>query len=117
MKLVWVRTKFCAGDQLSRNQSICVFLVILNGLDAEKRKSENQRQYKAQHLRTLFPYLREAGTLGMWIFLVTELMFFGGMFLAYTLYRTFFTAAGIMFLAFLIALYSIRLIGSKAVLN
>jgi cytochrome c oxidase subunit III len=31
---------------------------------------------------------REAGTLGMWIFLVTEIMFFGGMFLAYTLYRS-----------------------------
>ena len=36
---------------------------------------------------------REAGTLGMWVFLVTEIMFFGGMFLAYTLYRTFFPAA------------------------
>src|SRR4026208_1351962 len=31
---------------------------------------------------------REAGTIGMWVFLVTEIMFFGGMFLAYTLYRT-----------------------------
>jgi cytochrome c oxidase subunit 3 len=31
---------------------------------------------------------REAGTLGMWVFLVTEIMFFGGMFFAYTLYRT-----------------------------
>src|ERR1041385_3334913 len=30
---------------------------------------------------------REAGTLGMWVFLVTEVLFFGGMFLAYTLYR------------------------------
>src|SRR2546425_3139250 len=30
---------------------------------------------------------REAGALGMWVFLVTEIMFFGGMFLAYTLYR------------------------------
>ncbi len=30
---------------------------------------------------------REAGTLGMWLFLVTEIMFFGGMFLAYTIYR------------------------------
>src|SRR5215813_6637518 len=30
---------------------------------------------------------REAGTLGMWVFLVTEIMFFGGMFLAYTIYR------------------------------
>jgi cytochrome c oxidase subunit 3 len=36
---------------------------------------------------------REAGTLGMWIFLVTEIMFFGGMFLAYTLYRSFYPAA------------------------
>src|SRR4026209_234123 len=36
---------------------------------------------------------REAGTLGMWVFLVTEIMFFGGMFLAYTLYRTAFPAA------------------------
>lgn len=30
---------------------------------------------------------KEAGTLGMWAFLVTEVMFFGGLFGAYTLYR------------------------------
>jgi len=36
---------------------------------------------------------REAGTLGMWVFLVTEIMFFGGMFLAYTLYRTAYPAS------------------------
>jgi cytochrome c oxidase subunit 3 len=36
---------------------------------------------------------REAGTLGMWVFLVTEIMFFGGMFLAYTLYRSTYPAA------------------------
>jgi len=30
---------------------------------------------------------KEASTLGMWIFLITEVMFFGGMFLAYTVYR------------------------------
>jgi cytochrome c oxidase subunit 3 len=36
---------------------------------------------------------REAGTLGMWVFLVTEIMFFGGMFLAYTLYRNLFPPA------------------------
>src|SRR5919106_3203999 len=36
---------------------------------------------------------REAGTLGMWIFLVTEIMFFGGMFLAYILYRNSYPAA------------------------
>lgn len=31
---------------------------------------------------------REASTLGMWVFLVTEIMFFGGMFTGYTVYRT-----------------------------
>lgn len=36
---------------------------------------------------------REAGNLGMWVFLVTEIMFFGGMFLAYTLYRYKYPAA------------------------
>jgi cytochrome c oxidase subunit 3 len=30
---------------------------------------------------------KEAGTLGMWAFLITEIMFFGGMFLAYILFR------------------------------
>jgi cytochrome c oxidase subunit 3 len=30
---------------------------------------------------------REAATLGMWIFIVTEVMLFGGMFTAYTAYR------------------------------
>ena len=36
---------------------------------------------------------REAGTIGMWVFLVTEIMFFCGMFLAYTLYRSFYPAS------------------------
>jgi cytochrome c oxidase subunit 3 len=31
---------------------------------------------------------KDASTLGMWVFLITEIMFFGGMFLAYTVYRT-----------------------------
>lgn len=31
---------------------------------------------------------REASTLGMWTFLVTEIMFFGGLFVAYALYRS-----------------------------
>lgn len=30
---------------------------------------------------------REAGSLGMWIFLITEIMFFGGIFTAYIIYR------------------------------
>jgi cytochrome c oxidase subunit 3 len=32
---------------------------------------------------------REAGSLGMWTFLVTEIMFFGALFAAYTIYRTY----------------------------
>src|SRR5262245_11257398 len=31
---------------------------------------------------------KEAGMVGMWLFLLTEIMFFGGLFLAYTIYRT-----------------------------
>lgn len=30
----------------------------------------------------------ESATLGMWVFLATEIMFFGGLFAAYTIYRT-----------------------------
>src|SRR5579875_3294470 len=41
---------------------------------------------------------REAGSFGMWIFLLTEVMFFGGLFFSYLLYRNwyydaFFTAS------------------------
>ena len=36
---------------------------------------------------------REAATLGMWCFLVTEVLFFGGMFLTYALYRGWYPSA------------------------
>ena len=36
---------------------------------------------------------READTLGMWLFLATEIMFFGGLFLLYTAYRMQYGAA------------------------
>jgi len=36
---------------------------------------------------------REASTLGMWIFLVTEVMFFGGLFTAYVTYRALYADA------------------------
>ena len=35
----------------------------------------------------------EAATLGMWVFLATEVLFFGGMFLGYVVYRTAYPAA------------------------
>ena len=36
---------------------------------------------------------KEAATLGMWFFLVTEVLFFGGLFLAYSVYRSWYPAA------------------------
>jgi cytochrome c oxidase subunit 3 len=36
---------------------------------------------------------KESSTLGMWLFLVTEIMFFGGLFTTYVVYRTMYPAA------------------------
>jgi cytochrome c oxidase subunit 3 len=40
-----------------------------------------------QHHFDTMEQQQEAGTFGMWLFLVTEVLFFGGLFFAYTLYR------------------------------
>ena len=37
---------------------------------------------------TTWQQQKEASALGMWVFLVTEIMFFGGLFIAYLVYRT-----------------------------
>jgi cytochrome c oxidase subunit 3 len=42
---------------------------------------------KLQHHFDDMAQQSEASTLGMWVFLVTEIMFFGGLFLTYMLYR------------------------------
>jgi cytochrome c oxidase subunit 3 len=57
-----------------------------------------QSEVTAQHAIAHHPALahhfenmeqqREASTLGMWVFLITEIMFFGGLFLAYSIYRS-----------------------------
>jgi cytochrome c oxidase subunit 3 len=44
------------------------------------------------HFHTMAQQL-EASVLGMWVFLVTEVMFFGGLFMAYLLYRTLYPEA------------------------
>jgi cytochrome c oxidase subunit 3 len=44
------------------------------------------------HFETLSQQ-HEAATLGMWVFLVTEVMFFGGLFMAYSLYRMWYPEA------------------------
>ena len=43
---------------------------------------------KLQHHFYSMEQQLEASTLGMWVFLVTEVMFFGGLFMAYIVYRT-----------------------------
>ena len=40
-----------------------------------------------QHHFSTMAQQREAGVLGMWVFLLTEVLFFGGLFIVYTLYR------------------------------
>ena len=44
-------------------------------------------QTRLQHHFDTMGQQKEAATLGMWVFLVTEILFFGGMFAAYLIYR------------------------------
>ncbi len=44
-------------------------------------------QHSLQHHFANMEQQRESTTLGMWIFLVTEIMFFGGLFAAYLIFR------------------------------
>ena len=46
-----------------------------------------------QHQFDTMEQQQESATLGMWLFLVTEIMFFGGLFMAYLLYRIWYPAA------------------------
>jgi cytochrome c oxidase subunit III len=48
---------------------------------------------KLQHHFYSMEQQLEASILGMWVFLVTEVMFFGGLFMAYIVYRTMYPAA------------------------
>src|SRR5438067_9208118 len=48
--------------------------------------AETRRNSIAHRFETI-EQQREAATLGMWIFLATEVMFFGGLFAGYTVYR------------------------------
>jgi cytochrome c oxidase subunit 3 len=54
---------------------------------AEDLAHEGTHHRALQHHFENMEQQREAGTLGMWVFLVTEVMFFGALFLAYTIYR------------------------------
>ena len=48
--------------------------------------------YQRHHFETA-EQQREAAGFGMWLFLLTEIMFFGGLFMAYLLYRNWYYAA------------------------
>lgn len=50
-------------------------------------ESQYSRAWGLQHHFDSFEQQREASYLGVWIFLVTEVMFFGGVFTAYIVYR------------------------------
>jgi len=49
--------------------------------------AEHAHHPKLQHHFDDMEQQAEASTLGMWVFLVTEIMFFGGLFMAYIVYR------------------------------
>jgi cytochrome c oxidase subunit 3 len=55
---------------------------VLTGASLHDHASPRQ-----QHHFDTMAQQKEAATLGMWVFLVTEIMFFGGMFAAYLIYR------------------------------
>jgi cytochrome c oxidase subunit 3 len=55
--------------------------------------AEHAHHPKLQHQFESLEQQQEASTLGMWLFLVTEVMFFGGLFMAYLLYRVWYPEA------------------------
>jgi cytochrome c oxidase subunit 3 len=56
--------------------------------DAHAAHGEHGHNPNLQHHFYSMDQQLEASTLGMWVFLVTEIMFFGGLFMAYIVYRT-----------------------------
>ncbi len=54
---------------------------------------ESPAQKHLQHHFESLEQQKAASTLGMWTFLVTEIMFFGGLFLVYTVYRVLYSRA------------------------
>jgi cytochrome c oxidase subunit 3 len=70
-----------------------------------------------QHQFQTMGQQKEAAVLGMWAFLLTEILFFGGLFMAYMLYRTWyhdaFVAASTSIALFWGALNTVVLIGSS----
>jgi len=70
-----------------------------------------------QHQFETMGQQKEAAVIGMWVFLLTEILFFGGLFMAYMLYRTWyhdaFRVASTSITLFWGALNTVVLIGSS----
>ena len=60
---------------------------------ADSHGSHAVHHHDLQHHFDSLEQQHEAATLGMWLFLITEVLFFGGLFLAYTLYRIWYPVA------------------------
>ena len=60
------------------------------------RGGEHEHNPDLQHHFYSMDQQLEASTLGMWVFLVTEIMFFGGMFMIYILYRHMYPEAWVL---------------------
>ena len=60
---------------------------VQRGRDPAARHTSTPHHPKLQHHFDDMEQQDEASTLGMWVFLVTEIMFFGGLFMAYLVYR------------------------------
>jgi cytochrome c oxidase subunit 3 len=59
----------------------------VKGGDAGKAHAPHAHHPKLQHHFDDMAQQADASTVGMWVFLVTEIMFFGGLFTAYLVYR------------------------------
>jgi cytochrome c oxidase subunit 3 len=55
---------------------------------ADRAMTAHAEPPQFQHHFADMPTQREASSFGMWIFLITEVLFFGGLFTAYTVYRS-----------------------------
>ena len=66
------------------------------GHAASAHAGEHEHNPDLQHHFYSMDQQLEASTLGMWVFLVTEIMFFGGMFMIYILYRHMYPEAWVL---------------------
>lgn len=62
-------------------------MIDTHGSGAAAAHGDHPHHPRLQHHFDSLEQQKESSTLGMWIFLVTEIMFFGGLFTAYVMYR------------------------------